>query len=60
MYASPSPLPLQMPKNNIKSQYSAVIAARNMPPQVKMQLMSINIQAVVFLIKKGPKGIPIR
>lgn len=60
IYTSPSPKPEQIPKKRMKSQYSAVRAAISIPPQVKMLLMSINIQAVVFLMRKGPRGIPMK
>ena len=60
IYTSPSPKPEQIPKKRMKSQYSAVRAAMSIPPQVKILLISIKIQAVVFLIKKGPSGIPIK
>ena len=44
----------------MKSQYSAVIAAINIPPQVKIHDTMIKTQALLFLINKGPAGIPIK
>lgn len=60
MYTSPNPSPEQIPRKRMNSQYSAVRAANIIPPQVKFALINIKIQAVVFHMRNGPRGMPIK